>query len=118
MTEKLTAAELVALIRRVFMPSAKDKRLAILVDLPDDVAKDNDMWRARREMAAEWAALLSKSRAELALETVNLVLYANTHSHNANLPATAAYYKGGPVPSRVGELEGEAIPFDAVLESH
>jgi leucyl aminopeptidase (aminopeptidase T) len=118
MTEKLTAAELVALIRRVFMPAAKDKRLAILVDLPDDVARDHDTWRARREMAAEWAALLDRSRAELALDAVDLVLYANVHSHNANLPATASYHRGGPIPSHAHALRGEMSAFDSVFESH
>ncbi|MCK9463944.1 MAG: hypothetical protein M0R80_30370 [Proteobacteria bacterium] len=118
MTEKLTAAELVALVRRVFMPSARDKRLAILVDLPDDVVKDHETWRARREMAAEWAALLQESRAQLALDGVSLVLYPNTRSNNANLPATARYGKGGGIPAHARDLEGEAVPFDAVFETH
>jgi len=118
MTEKLTATELVALIRRVFMPSAKDKRLAILVDLPDDLAKDHETWRARREMAAEWAKLLTQNKKDLSLESIDLVLYPNVQSHNANLPATATYHRGGPIPSHAREIQGEAIPFDTVLESH
>jgi len=118
MTEKLTAPELVALIRRVFMPSAKDKRLAILVDLPDDVVVDHATWKARREMAAEWAALLTKAGRELSLDGIDLVLYPNTHSNNANLPATAVYHRGGPIPSHAKELAGEAVAFDTVFESH
>ncbi len=118
MTEKMTANELVALVRRVFMPSSKDKRLAILVDLPDDAAPDHDGWRARREMAAEWAQLLGQSAAQLALEAVDLVLYENVRSGNANLPATARYHRGGPLPRCAAELAGEAVPFDNVLETH
>jgi hypothetical protein len=118
MTEKLTAAELVALIRRVFMPSARDKRLAILVDLPDDVVVDHETWHRRREIAADWTALLAQSKAELGLAAVDLVLYANTHSNNANLPATAVVHRGGPLPGHVRALIGESVSFDAVFESH
>jgi len=118
MTEKLTANELVALVRRVFMPSNKDKRLAIMVDLPDDTVKDHGAWRARREMAADWASLLGENASSLGLEGVDLVLYANVHSGNANLPATARYHRGGDLPMHAEKLSGEAVPFDAVLESH
>lgn len=118
MTEKLTANELVALIRRVFMPSSKDRRLAILVDLPDEAAPDNPAWRARREMAADWARLLAGSAGALGLEAVDLVLYGNVRSANANLPATARYHRGPSLPASAAELTGEMAPFDGVLESH
>ena len=64
MSDKLTADELVALVKRVFTPGENDHRLAILVDMPDAEAPDNPDWAARRQMAAEWAAALAPRASE------------------------------------------------------
>ena len=55
MSERLSATDLIALIRRVFSPTAADARLGILVDLPDGRIADRPEWRERRRMAADWA---------------------------------------------------------------
>jgi len=125
MTEKLTADELVALVRRVFKPTAADRRLAIIVDLPDDRAADNDAWRDRREMAADWARSLAPQAEELGLDEVRLVLYRNAHANNADLPATGwvqAPQRGdGPAPTLPPSVDavraGETTPFDRIFET-
>ena len=40
--------ELVALVQRVFRPGPADRRLAILVDLPDAQVPDQPAWRGSR----------------------------------------------------------------------
>ncbi len=86
----LTGEELVALVRRVFVPRPDDTGIGILVDLPDAVAPDHDAWRARRVMAAEWAASLGAHSGELGLP-VRLVLYRNVHTNNADLPSAGGW---------------------------
>jgi leucyl aminopeptidase (aminopeptidase T) len=99
-TERLEAAELVALIRRVFAPKPEDRRLGILVDLPDARLPDNPEWATRRRMATEWATLLSASRAALGLD-VSLFAYRNVATNNADLP------------ERLVRVEPAHLPADA-----
>jgi hypothetical protein len=81
----LNAADLIALVRRVFRPTAKDKRIAVLVDIP--VGKpDDDAWRRRRLMAADWVMLLQGAEQELGLKT-ELFVYPNVGANNADLPS-------------------------------
>lgn len=54
MLDDLTAEELVALIERVFAPKAGDRRLTLLVDLPDGRRGDGPAWAARRGMVGRW----------------------------------------------------------------
>lgn len=86
MTADLTAAELVQLIQRVFRPTDADTGLAIIVDLPGGRLADNPDWRARREMAAAWAAALDRAKADAGLERVTLAWYPNVGGNNADLP--------------------------------
>ncbi|MCU0664359.1 MAG: hypothetical protein MUC50_18770, partial [Myxococcota bacterium] len=79
MIRQLSDTELVELVKRVFGVGSRDKRLAILVDLPDEVVSDNADWKARRQMALEWRNLLSSRTKELGLEGVSLVFYRNAH---------------------------------------
>ncbi len=76
MSETLSAAELKALVQRVFQPTDTDRALAVLVDLPDTEVADNPAWKLRREMAAGWAEQLAGVSAELGLE-IHLVIYRN-----------------------------------------
>ncbi len=117
MTDKLTADELVALVRRVFSPTAADERLAFLVDLPDERAPDTDAWRERRELADGWHELLSPRAAELGLSEIRLALYRNPRANNADLPATCVFHRGGPLPATADELEGDAVSFDTIFEN-
>jgi hypothetical protein len=59
MKDDLSARELVDLVKRVFAPTEDDRRLAIMVDMPDARVPDTSQWKRRREMAARWARLLA-----------------------------------------------------------
>ena len=83
---ELNAAELTALVRRVFHPRPEERALAILVDLPDQASPDEPAWRQRRQLAAGWAEQLAAASAEHGLE-VALYLYRNVRTNNADLPA-------------------------------
>jgi len=93
MTENLSAAELKALVQSVFSLSHQDKKLAILVDLPDETVPDNDDWRIRRTLAQQWWHELNHIKQKLPLEEINLIIYPNVHSNNADLPQTAYLYQ-------------------------
>ncbi len=86
MKDRLSAGELVDMVRRVFAPTKADRALAFIVDMPDNLVPDTNTWRERREMVAEWASLLAPRASQLGLEEVRLVLYVNPHANNANLP--------------------------------
>ena len=106
MTERLSGDELVALVRRVFLPREHEVSLAILVDLPDVLIPDNTDWINRREIAADWLVKLSEKEAELGLRP-KLVFYRNTHVNNGDLPARCWVYSGGELPRMVEELDAE-----------
>ncbi|MBM4059937.1 MAG: hypothetical protein FJ265_02425 [Planctomycetes bacterium] len=114
----LSSDDLVALVRRVFRPGPADRRLAILVDLPDARVADEPAWQQRREMAAGWHTRLAPCAARLGLDAVALVLYRNAHANNADLPPAGQLHGGGPLPARAEELRGEPIPFDRILAEH
>jgi len=115
----LTGEELVALVRRVFVPRPDDTGIAILVDLPDSVVPDSDAWRVRRVMAAEWTALLSAQARELGL-TTDLVLYRNARSNNGELPSAGAWiHRGGLLPESADALVDEGmVPWPDVYLHH
>ena len=115
MTETLTAEELVALVQRVFAPRATDRSLLVLVDLPDDATPDHDEWRARRQIAADWAGTLASRESELGLPT-SLYVYRNVRANNAQLPETAWLHAGGPLPPDADALPSQdAVPLAELL---
>jgi hypothetical protein len=97
----LTADELGDLVRTVFAPEPeRDRRLAILCDVPRSDAGDTPAWRDRRAIALEWARLLADGREALGFETVRLAVYPDVGSNNADLPAQIS-----PVPLDVESLD-------------
>jgi hypothetical protein len=105
----LTAEDLVALVRRVFLPRTDDTAIAMCVDLPDVVRPDHPAWRTRREMAAEWAALLDAQQAALGLRT-DLVLFRNAHTNNGDLPTEGAWiHRGGALPESAEAMAAEPL---------
>jgi len=118
MTDKLTQSELVALVKRVFAPGEDDKGLAIIVDMPDAEVPDNNDWRVRRDMAAEWAELLALKASELGLERITLALYRNPRANNADLPATATIHEDGPLPETADGFESSTVAFDHIFENY
>jgi len=118
MSERLSANELIALIRRVFGITPQDRRLGILVDLPDGRVADNPDWSERRRMAADWAAQLRQHQDSLGLE-VSLVLYRNVAMNNADLPAQVWLGDPAAVPDTADALESAAaLPLEQVLGTH
>ena len=90
----LSTEELKNLIISVFSPQKKDKHLAIIVDVPDEKAADNERWKQRRKLAADWHNKLNSVKDELGMDKINLLYYRNVHNNNADLPQTAYIYEG------------------------
>ena len=119
MTDTLTGQDLRLLIQRVFRPGPADRGLLIMVDLPDERLADNDDWRTRRALAAQWATLLTGERNALNLDRVTLAWFPNAGGNNADLPATAVCGEVGWEPASAADLEGRPItPFTELFATH
>jgi hypothetical protein len=86
----------------VFDPEACE-RAAVMTDLPTAECPDNQAWRDRRTMAAEWRGGLELLGHRIGFDVLPLVTYAATGANNADLPAEA-------------EVGGKAAPMAAVLD--
>ncbi|MBW2530263.1 MAG: hypothetical protein JRI55_02210, partial [Deltaproteobacteria bacterium] len=118
MSMRLSSDELVALVHQVFRPTAEDRALAIIVDLPDQRCPDTAGWQVRREIAAGWAEELAAQHEQTGLQ-VSLYLYRNVGINNADLPAEAYLHTGGPLPHAAEQLQGrETEPFDSIFARH
>ncbi len=117
-THTLTDSELRALIRRVFRPTAEDRRIALLADLPDRRTPDQPAWLERRLLARDWAERLAAMAGETGREA-DLFLYRNVGADNADLPEAAWRYAGGPLPADADRLDPAAAePFAAIFAAH
>ncbi len=117
MGERLSGAELVALVRRVFQPRPGETALAILVDLPDARVPDDSNWAERRAIAADWVEELRAHRTELGLEA-HLAIYPNVHTNNGDLPDRVWLHPGDPLPT-VEDLDPAAsISFAELYAAH
>ena len=117
MTERLTGSELVALVRRVFVPRPEEKALAFLVDLPDAQVPDDADWAARRAMAQDWAAELSAHAQDLGLAT-HLAIYPNIHTNNGDLPERVWLHAGGPLPASDALDPAASVSFAEFYAEH
>ncbi len=117
MTERLTGPELVALVRRVFVPRPEEKALAILVDLPDTQVPDDADWAARRAMAQDWAAELAGHAQDLRL-TTHLAIYPNIHTNNGDLPERVWLHGGGPLPAADALDPAASVSFVDLYAEH
>jgi hypothetical protein len=109
MSESLTAAELVRLVRRVFSPTPDDRGLLLMVDVPDARLPDNPDWAERRRLAAGWYDALSGAADEVGAGRVTLVWYRHAGSNNADLPLTCHPHDPATGPAAA------AVPDDADL---
>jgi len=83
------AFELKKLLTDVFR-TERGEVVLVACDLPHDAIADNDLWRDRRAMAAEWReAFVDLGRAG-GFETRDLLTYAATGANGADLPASGA----------------------------
>src|SRR5512139_1827313 len=118
MGASLTAAELAALVARVFVPTPEDTRLGIMIDLPDARVADDAEGEARRAIAAEWARLLG-AQAEAVGYRTDLLLYPNVHTNNGDLPDRCWIHGGGALPRDAAALDPDAArPMDEILDTH
>jgi hypothetical protein len=106
--EKLSIEELVNLIQSVFPRIRGDRKLGILIDIPQNSRKDNPDWKLRRTMAHEWYKELKYKVSALELEKIALIAYPDVESNNADLPQEAYLIEGIP-PSIAHQLEDEDI---------
>lgn len=114
--EKLSAQELTELIESVFPSLSGDNQLGILVDVPRKAESDHPGWKQRREMAAEWVALLKENISGLHVKNVVLVGFPDVGSNNADLPEHGYYVSGSPPPlARDLENKGEKIDFQRIF---
>ncbi len=86
MKNKLTDDQLLTLIRSVFSPQQSDTNIAIITDVPNEKRKDHERWQERRRIVYEWYSQLSTLREKLQFERVDLYMYENAESNNADLP--------------------------------
>jgi len=117
--EQLSGDELINLIQAVFPRRRGDRKLAILVDIPQNSRKDNPDWKLRRTLAYEWFKALKNKTAALELESVTLIAYPDVGSNIADLPKEAFLVSGG-LPSLSYHLEeeygSEAMLFKFVFQ--
>ncbi len=118
MSETLSGAELVRLIRRVFTPTADDRALLVMVDLPDARTPDNTDWRMRRGIAADWVRALRTERAALGLDA-RLAAYRNVGQGNADLPPALHLVEPDALPAGAAALASlPATPVAELLAAH
>lgn len=116
--ESLTGPELAALVARVFVPTAEDRLLGVMVDLPDERVPDDAAWEERRSVAAGWVRLLQAQERAVGYAT-RLLLYPNVGTNNGDLPDRCWVHRGGAVPGHAGELDPSAgIPMGEIFDSH
>jgi len=117
--EQLSSTELKNLVKSVFPPFQEDKRLAVIVDIPNTDSEDNKNWAVRRDLAYDWFLKLKDSASDLGLEDVHLIAYQSVMNNNADLPETACIVKDQ-LPSLSTQLEnsGDIITFRSLFETH
>jgi aminopeptidase len=114
--EQLSVEELIKLIQAVFPTQRGDRKLGILIDIPQNSRKDHPDWKLRRTMAYEWYKALKIKTAALGLEKIALIAYPDVGSNNADLPREAYFIFGSP-PSITPHLEDEDLG-EVVLFTH
>jgi leucyl aminopeptidase (aminopeptidase T) len=114
----LTAEELTSLIHRVFEPRAGEGLLAVMVDLPDQALEDNDDWRQRRAIAADWVKRLSSQQQAHGLDA-HLFVYRNVRTNNADLPDTVWPVDPDELPADADEAaKRQGMPISEMLGTH
>ncbi len=120
MKNKLSEEELFTLIKSVFNPQETDKKLAIVTDVPNERRSDHEMWQERRGIVYEWFQQISNLRNKFSFDAVDLYLYENAESNNADLPDT--FYKINtieePVNASMLSSMGEEVARDTILEQY
>ncbi|MFQ6114828.1 MAG: hypothetical protein ACE5NG_12235, partial [bacterium] len=115
--QNLTEEQFRQLIHKVFALQSKDHTLLVIVDVPNDLVPDTEIWKDRRVLANEWKEILQKTKAELGLQGVEIIYYENVGSNNADLPVKAYQWQGDPRAVDISLLvsEGSSLGFEELL---
>lgn len=117
--EKISDHELVTLIQAVFPHFQGDKKLGILVDIPRLAESDHSSWHQRRLIAQEWYDAIKTKTAEMNLEEISLIAYADVGSNNADLPGVA-FLIPGTLPQIAADLAtaGQEVAFSDIFKQY
>lgn len=115
MIKNLVFKDLMQLFQTVFALRPDERNLTFLVDLPDEIVRDNEEWHDRRQIAAEWYDQLSANAPRTPFREIHLCTYSNVGSNNNDLP---------PFVKKVNKVFGDAslaggmpVPLDEMLAS-
>jgi len=115
--EKLSANELVNLIKSVFPHHSQDHAIGILVDIPRNPKDDHSNWKLRRSLAEEWYRLLKDHLVSLKVQKIMLIAYPDVGSNNADLPTYGTLIKKRlPVTADELNLYGNKISFEDIFK--
>jgi len=84
--EQLSKKEIINLVKSVFPHYDGDKKLGIMVDIPNNKNDDNENWKTRREICTKWNNILKDEVEVLNLEKISLIAYPAVGANNADLP--------------------------------
>ncbi len=117
--KNLSDKELIALIKSVFPGLNGNDSIGILVDIPEEEINDNENWKIRRKIAYEWSVLFKKNIDLLGIKGVELIVYPDVGSNNADLPERG-FLCSGIIPDLIS-AENESLislPFNEIFENY
>lgn len=111
----LSAEELARLMTTAFGLGPADKRVVLLVDLPDTGGAVEPHWASRLQLAHDWA---KKLKGQMPTRDILLVLYKPLGTDNGDLPETVWIQPLDPeMPKSCGEVAGaKAISLRDLLK--
>ena len=116
--EKLSKNELLELIKSVFPYFKNDKKLGILVDIPNSKENDNEDWSIRREICLDWIKKIKSETNSLKLEEIALIAYPAVGANNADLPEYAFIINEGlPETAELLDKMGKKIKFEEIFKT-
>ncbi len=119
MKEKLSKEELLNLVKKVFPNYDTSDKLAFLIDIPRKNSDDNDKWKERREIAADWVKTLSDNLKELKLRAVDLIGYRAVSANNADLPPEGFLLSSENLPENSEKLSGyKKLSFEKIFKEY
>lgn len=115
--QNLSSDDLCRLLDKVFRVRDKDRGLVVLIDLPDAEFADDENWKARRQLAADWVTKLADGVASGL--PARLYGYRNVRRNNADLPGTAWLLDPAALPADADALDSsDERPLGEVFDEH
>ena len=115
--EQLSKKEIINLVKSVFPHYNLDKKLGILVDIPNNKNDDNENWKIRRDICTKWNNILKDEVKNLNLEEISLIAYHAVGANNADLPDSGYIIKESlPETSDLLDVNGK-ISFEDIFKT-